>query len=317
MPIYQDSENNILFCILRYLVIICIAAILIALAIFSTIIHSSGYSEDREIRFTVTQDIEIHSSNAILFSIKDDEVLYAKENAARAYPASMTKVMTAIVALENIEDLNDTMVLNKEIYDSLLRTGASVAGFQLNERVKIIDLLYGLMIKSGAECSIGLATYVAGSDTAFVKLMNEKAKEIGMNDTHFVNSVGLHDPNHYSTANDILTLLKYALNNETLRTLITTPEHRSQPTNNHPKGLLMKSHMFALVDNSSFTGLRFMGGKTGFTNEGRYCLASFGEKFGEEFIVVTFNAPEIEKDRSFHMQDTRTIFKAIDMYMLD
>src|SRR5699024_6501471 len=126
----------------------------------------------------------------------------------KIYPASLTKIMTAIVAIENLPDLDEQIYLSEDMFEKLYSENASMAGFLPNEKVAAIDLIYGALLPSGAESCIGLADAIAGSEKSFVKLMNEKAEELGMNDTHFTNSTGLHDRNHYTTVNDIAKLLK-------------------------------------------------------------------------------------------------------------
>ena len=111
----------------------------------------------------------------------------------------MTKTMTCIVAVESIDDLESEIRLPEEIFPALYEEGASMAGFLPGEHVKIVDLLYGIILPSGGECSMAVAEYAAGSEEAFVEMMNEKAREVGMENTHFENATGLQNENHYST----------------------------------------------------------------------------------------------------------------------
>ena len=134
----------------------------------------------------------IDSKAAILVRLLDGQVVAEKEADTRIYPASMTKIMTAIIGLENISDLNQMITIDRSMYDRLYLEGASMAGFAPGDQVKAIDILYGVMLPSGAECCVGLAEYLFGSEEAFVGKMNEKAAELGMENTHFVTSTGLH-----------------------------------------------------------------------------------------------------------------------------
>ena len=178
----------------------------------------------------------IDSKAAILVRLLDGQVVAEKEADTRIYPASMTKIMTAIIGLENISDLNQMITIDRSMYDRLYLEGASMAGFAPGDQVKAIDILYGVMLPSGAECCVGLAEYLFGSEEAFVGKMNEKAAELGMENTHFVTSTGLHDPEHYTTVRDLTKLLTYALQNETFRAIYTNIPQALLPA--IPKGYI-------------------------------------------------------------------------------
>jgi D-alanyl-D-alanine carboxypeptidase (penicillin-binding protein 5/6) len=245
--------------------------------------------------YRVARDLPVNSSNVILIQAGNGGVLFEKNSAEKIYPASLSKIMTAIVALENLSDLSESILLNEEIYSGLHTENASVAGFTAGESVRAIDLLYGLMLPSGAECGIALADRVAGSESAFVGLMNGKARELGMNDTHFANTSGLHDVGHYSTAEDIAALLQYAIKNDIFYKIFTSARHSTPPTNKHENGLTFYSTLFSNIDNADFDGGSILGGKTGYTGEAGRCLASLAEKYGERFILVTCGAPGAEQ----------------------
>jgi D-alanyl-D-alanine carboxypeptidase len=204
--------------------------------------------------------------------------------------------MTAVVALENLSDFSQTISFSEETLAALEEADASVAGFEAGEEARVIDLLYGLMLPSGAECGIGLAELVAGSESAFADLMNSKAAELGMADTHFTNTSGLPDDEHYSTAQDIATLLRYAIELPGFYDIFTTPEYSTPPTDEHEDGLTFKSTLFADLPDAGFEDGAILGGKTGFTNAAGRCLASLAEKFGERFILVTGGAPIAEPE---------------------
>lgn len=146
---------------------------------------------------------QLHSSAGIVISLDDSKVIFQFQQDEKIFPASLTKIMTCILAIENINNLEATITLEPEIFDELYAQNASMAGFLPGENAKIIDILYGNILPSGGECSIALAEYVAGSEQAFVELMNEKAKDLGMNNTHFMNATGLHNESHYTTVKDI------------------------------------------------------------------------------------------------------------------
>lgn len=156
--------------------------------------------------------------------------------------------------------------------------------------MRAIDLLYGVMLPSGAECCIALSYAIAGSEQGFVDLMNKKAEKLGMDGTHFCDSTGLHNPDHYSTAKDMAVLLQYALKNDTFREIAESPWHSTPGTNVHPDGITYYSTMFKNLSDPSVTGGKILGGKTGFTNAAGSCLASFAEIEGVEYILVTAGA---------------------------
>ena len=158
----------------------------------------------------------VNSSNVVLMDVKSGAVIGDLNGEEQIYPASMTKIMTAIVALEAFSDLDHEITLSENIFYALDGQDATQAGFQPGESVRVRDLVYGVMLPSGAECCLALADEASGSEEAFVEKMNKKAKSIGMKDTHFMDCTGLHDPEHYSTTYDIALLLKYALHNATV-----------------------------------------------------------------------------------------------------
>ena len=165
-------------------------------------------------------------------------------------------------------------------------------------------------MESGAECCIGLAEAISGSEEAFVELMNEKAQKIGMENTHFCDSTGLHNPDHYSTTYDMAVLLKYALRNDTFREIIESLRHSTGVTNIHPDGITYYSTMFKNLSDPTVTGGKILGGKTGYTDEAGLCLASFAEIEGREYILVTAGAFGTSGE-ALHVQDAVTIYNRL------
>lgn len=184
---------------------------------------------------------QLHSSAGIVISLDDSKVIFQFQQDEKIFPASLTKIMTCILAIENINNLEATITLEPEIFDELYAQNASMAGFLPGENAKIIDILYGNILPSGGECSIALAEYVAGSEQAFVELMNEKAKDLGMNNTHFMNATGLHNESHYTTVKDIGILLQYALKNQTFNDIFQSKSYFVAPTDQHLSGFTFYS----------------------------------------------------------------------------
>ena len=151
--------------------------------------------------------LEINSEHAILYNMNDDIVIFEKNADERTYIASLTKIMTTIVAIENIDDVDETVSVPYEALDGLIAANASVAGFYSGQRVTYLDLLYGVMLPSGADATRTLAYYISGNEEEFVKLMNDKAIELGLTNTHFANTSGLDTDNHYSTVREYIQLI--------------------------------------------------------------------------------------------------------------
>ena len=193
----------------------------------------------------------INSPYAVLMQVKGGKIIGNMKGDEKIYPASMTKIMTAIVALEAFSDLDHEITLSENIFYALDGQDATQAGFQPGESVRVRDLVYGVMLPSGAECCLALADEASGSEEAFVEKMNKKAKSIGMKDTHFMDCTGLHDPEHYSTAYDIALLLKYALHNDTFREVAESHFHSTPATNVHPDGITSVSYTHLTLPTNS------------------------------------------------------------------
>lgn len=254
---------------------------------------------------------DINSQSGILVRLSDGEVVAEKDADAKIYPASMTKIMTAIVGLENLSDLNETITIDRDMYDRLYTEGASLAGFGARDEVKAIDILYGVMLPSGAECCVGLAQHLFGSEENFVAKMNEKAAELGMDNTHFVTCTGLHDENHYTTVRDLTKLLSYALQNDTFRQIYCTSEYTTSATASAPEGLHFLSTMFKKMDSPAVNGGEIEGGKTGYTSEAGQCLASLAKVDDVEYILVTAGAPGGPSTEPYHIEDAKTVYNRI------
>lgn len=254
---------------------------------------------------------ELNSSNAILIRLKDYTLLMEKNSEEKIYPASLTKIMTTIVAIENLPDLKEEVKLTNSMFQGLYEADASMAGFQSGERVRAIDLLYGVMLPSGAECCNGLAAQIAGSEQDFVKIMNQKAADLGMSNTHFENTTGLHNENHYTTVKDLAILLSYALQNDTFREIFTSSRHSTAPTNKHPGGITFKSTMFEELNKQYMKAGKMLGGKTGFTNEAGLCLASLAKVGKDEYILISAGAKGDHHSEQYNITDAIAVYSSI------
>lgn len=241
---------------------------------------------------TAEVDAEIQSESVIVINLKTEKVVCARNSDEKMFPASTTKIMTLLVAAENMKDKDDTFKMTLAITDPLYRAEATVAGFAAGEEVSVIDMLYGTILPSGADAAMGLAEKLFGSEEKMVEQMNNKAKELSLKNTHFTNVSGLHDQNHYSTVSDMATILRAAMNNELCREILSTYQYTTAATDKHPGGILLSSTLFSYMYGTEPEGANIMGGKTGYTAEAGYCIATFGQTDGgTPFLAVGFKAP--------------------------
>ena len=231
----------------------------------------------------------LNSEYAVLLDVSGNTVLARRNADTRIYPASLTKIMTLLVASEKITDFDATFTMTHEIIAPLIRQDATRAGFTEGEAVNMLDLMYGAALPSGADATMGLAEFLCGSEGSFVELMNQKVQQLGLKDTHFVNTSGLHDPEHYTTATDMAMIVEAAIKNSLCREILSTYQYTTAPTPQHPEGILLESTMFSRMYGNEVENVTILGGKTGYTLESGHCLASFAQKDGKEYIAVTIN----------------------------
>lgn len=255
--------------------------------------------------FTITFNVyalevpSVSSKNIILVNMDNDDVLYEKNADDKVAIASVTKVMTALVGVEHIDDYNKTVTVTYDMIKDIPYDYATV-GFSVGEEVSYNDLLYGVLLRSGADATNILAYGVSGSIDAFVSLMNEKAKELGMNNTHYTNTIGEDDENHYSSARDLSKLLKYAYSNEKFKEFFTKEEY-TLSNSITVKGPLKSLH------NDDINAKYVLGGKTGYTSIAGLCLASVSNYEDINYILITIGADETNKLQA--MLDSKTIYE--------
>lgn len=287
--------------VLLLLVVICLGGTLL--------LYHNGKSRIPD----VTVDLEqLDSPYAVLMDRETGTVLAGRREDERMYPASLTKIMTVLTALDECSDLNQTVTLSYDYFQELYDQNASRAGFEPGEKARIIDLMYGAMLPSGAECCKELALQFAGSEPDFVVLMNQKAEKLGLSGTHFMNSTGLHDAEQYSTARDIADLLRAALKNDTFYEIITSESYYVPPSSSHPDGFVFYGTMFKNMSDPSVAGGRILGGKTGYTGEAGHCLASFAEIDGRDYILVTGGIPDAPRTEQYHIDDAFRAYGQIE-----
>lgn len=231
---------------------------------------------------------DIVSNYVIFIDVDTGNILMRRNATERMNPASMTKVLTLLVAVEHIDNLDDTFTITSDITDYCFVHDCSVAGFEKGDTVTVRDLLYGTILPSGADAALGLATYVAGSEEAFVKMMNEKLKELGLSGSaHFTNCVGLYDENHYCSVYDMAVIMESAITNETCRNVLSAHTYQTSPTQREPEGLIISNWFLRRIEDKD-TGGEVLCGKTGYVNQSGNCAVSYGiDKAGKKYICVT------------------------------
>lgn len=237
----------------------------------------------------ITED-SVKSPYIALLDATDNEIVAGKGYNEKIYPASMTKVMTLIVAVENLKNLDETFIMKSEIIDPLIKEDASRAGFIAGEEVSAKNLLYGLILPSGADAAVALAEMIAGSEEGFVDLMNQKCEELGLENTHFMNTTGLHDDNEYTTPVEMAMIMGYAMENETCAQVLSTYQYTTDATQQHPEGILLTSTMFSRMVGNEAEGVLIVAGKTGYTTQAGHCLVSYAQKDGRNYVAVTAGA---------------------------
>ncbi len=242
----------------------------------------------------------ITSEYAIVVDGNTGHILASKKSSERIYPASLTKVMSAIVAYEyminnDVDIMSTYLEISQDIIDYTYREGASNAGFKKGEKVRIYDVFHGVIVPSGADATLMLAEFCYGGKQEFVNMMNNKAAELGLEDTHFVTCTGLHNKDHYTTVRDLAVILDYACRYDYIKYLMQQTSY-TYPETNVSSARTATSTLYRwrvnqynkTLSKSQAPGSTQFGGKSGYTPEAKCCLFTFAEDSnGNEYIVVT------------------------------
>lgn len=267
------------------------------ISIIIVIILLSTYS------FSFAQELNLDAESAILMDYDTLEILYEKNSHLKLYPASTTKTMTAILAIE-LGNLNDVITVDEEVIH--LTKGSHIA-LDYDEEMTLEDLLHALLIQSANDAALAIGKHISGSVEGFIKLMNEKAVELGALNTNFVNPNGLHNEEHVSTAYDLALIGKYAMENELFRSIVIKPTYVIGPTNKKTESRTLRStNMFILGnENINYEGRTIpikldgvLGGKTGYTPQAQNCLITVFEKDNRRLLtaVIKANGKEVYAD---------------------
>lgn len=231
---------------------------------------------------------EIVGESAILIEPDTGTVLYEKDPDSKRYPASITKIMTALLTLENCK-MDEEVVYSKKNINSLTSEDSNIE-CKIGEKMKVKDCLYALMLSSANETATALAEHISGSTEAFSELMNQRAKEIGVTGTHFANANGLHDDNHYVTASDMAKIMAEAIKYPTFIDVIHTTTY-TIPANNKRKEPYqsVQRHMM-LFPTSQYYDADVIGGKTGYTDQAGKCLVTYAKRGNVSLISVVLKS---------------------------
>lgn len=249
--------------------------------------------------------IDLEENNAYLeqcgsiFMMNTDTgvTIFEKNAYDKMFPASTTKMMTALLAIELCPDMNTMVTFDDRIEDELMGTDSTKAGFKPNERVSILDLLYGLMLPSGNDAALGIAYFIGDGDKElFVALMNERAQQLGCVNTNFVNPHGLHDENHYSCAYDLALIAAKAMEHPVFATIVSSTAHWIEQTNkNEGRYVYNTNHLMNVNYSSTYYYSYCKGIKTGRTSKAGNCFAGYATKNGYNYICVCMGAPMISE----------------------
>lgn len=259
---------------------------------------------------TYPPDVELYSKAYMLINLDDEThpVVAEKNSHERMFPASLTKIVTAMVALQNVNDLSEQVEVSKQAFDILLGTGAQVAGLKIGDVLTVEELLYLTMVHSACDATEVLAEYVGGTRYEFIKMMNDYAKSLGCTDTNFENPDGLHDDNHYTTASDMAIITLDAMKNEMFNKISETVEYKYRNSNFYHTNLMLRSGYVSYYYSYA------KGIKTGSTEQAGYCVISKASKDGYNYLAVVMGAPVIDYNKDGYVEkcsfiDARSLFK--------
>ncbi|MBR4667904.1 MAG: D-alanyl-D-alanine carboxypeptidase [Butyrivibrio sp.] len=251
----------------------------------------SGYSLSLNDNVKYISSDNVNSTYALLVNLDTGNVVANKEGNQRINPASMTKILTLLVAAEHLTDMDDTFEMTQAIGDFVYKHDCSAVGFLVGEKVTVSDMLYGTILPSGGDAAMCLAEYIAGSQEAFVDLMNDKLKELGLSDTaHFTNCIGIYNEDHYCTLLDMAMILKAAEENSLCHQILNARTYTTSSTEQHPEGITVSNWFMRRIEDKDTHG-EVMGAKTGFVVQSGCCGASYQiSNDGTHYICVTADA---------------------------
>lgn len=254
---------------------------------------------------TTNENLKIYSDACIIIENKTGKTLYEKNSEQKMYPASTTKILTAIIVIEKGNLQDKTKVSKTAISD--MKSSYTSADLVEGEILTVQELLEVLLVRSANDAANVLAEYISGNITDFVNLMNNKLQEIGCINTHFVTTNGLHDDNHYTTAKDMATITRYCMQNATFRKIVAM-QKCIIPATNKSEERVYKNTNDLIINTSIYYYPGCVGIKTGFTSQAKNCLISACSKNGLQTIAVVLGASITENRQSARYVDSKTLF---------
>ncbi len=251
------------------------------------------------------KDLNITAKEVGVYKLKNLNPIYEKDARKQVPVASLTKIMTAIVCLENV-DINEKVVVDLPAVKKYYDEEYSVAGLKDKQEISYYDLVETMLLPSGADSGACIALNVFHDYDKFIQAMNDKARELGMNNTHFSNAIGMDDKDNYSTVEDMAIMMKYAMENEYIKYGITQYAHTIKDGTKTVHNALFQLANIYSIDVSNITG-----GKTGFTGDAGYCLLSYSETTPEPLICIVLGS-EVKPGTLYHLSETEAIFETIN-----
>ena len=274
--------------------------IIISLVIFCALILVNNCALAVEL-----EDLNLTAKEVGVYELKNLNPIFEKDARKQVPIASLTKIMSAIVCLENV-DMNEKVIVDLPAVKKYYDEEYSVAGLKDKQEISYIDLVETMLLPSGADSGACIALNTFHDYDKFIQAMNDKARELGMNYTHFSNAIGMDDKDNYSTVEDMAIMMKYAMDNEFIKYGLTQYGHTIQDgTKTVHNALFQLANIYA-IDVSNITG-----GKTGFTGDAGYCLLSYSETTPEPLICIVLGS-EVKKGTLYHLSETELIYETIN-----
>ncbi len=248
-------------------------------------------------------DIDLKSENVLIYNLSENKIVYEQNSEENTKIASLTKIITVLVALENIQNLDDKITLTEEVFNGLVEADASVAGFKTSETVSYKDLLYGALLPSGADATRALAINLFGNEQNFVKEMNKLMEKLEIKSTYFTNTSGLDEEGQKATLKDLLKIMLYAFKNDRFMEIFNSQEYTIS------NGRLKLLSTLNYYEKKYSLDISFIkGSKTGYTNQAGLCLISYAQKDGLDLLLITTKAPIDENRYPYNVTDAIEVY---------
>lgn len=292
--------------------IIFISSLTIIISSLFVPVSAQNYIDDLQ-KDNGENTVKLYCKVDYMESLDDGSVIFEKNADTAVAPASLTKIMTALVVLKNVSDLNSTITVDRAAIESLYGTGSSTAGLQIGEQMSYYNMLCCLLIPSGNDAAVALAVAVGGSIENFVKMMNDTAKELGCKNTHFDNPHGLDCPTHKTSAKDLALMAKAALKYPAFETIVACNTYDLPATNMNNERQLVNTNFLISPYRVTYYNENCKGIKTGSTDEAGKCLVSYASKDGYSYLAVAMGGEQIDTDND-NIEENQAFMDSNRMY---